>query len=72
MAKAGKTEEVESAMDYAEHDRTYHEFLWLTRWTVASVVALLIAMAAGFFGGWGLFGGTLIFIVLMIVSYFIV
>lgn len=72
MAKAAKSGEHESVMDYAEHDRTFHNFLWLTKWLIATVVALLIAMAAGFFGGMGLVGGTLVFIVLLIVSYFIV
>jgi Bacterial aa3 type cytochrome c oxidase subunit IV len=72
MAKAGKSAEMESAMDYAEHDRTFHGFLWLTRWVIACVVSLLVAMAAGFFGGMGLVGGTLILIILMIISSFIV
>ena len=72
MAKAAKATEEMSAMDYAEHDRTFHNFLWLTRWIIACVVSLLISMAAGFFGGMGLVGGILIFIILMIISYFIV
>ena len=57
-------------MDYAEHERTYASFLWLTKWTIISVVALLLAMMAGFFGGMGLWG-ILVFAVLMIVAYFL-
>lgn len=72
MAKAGNVTDKENGMDYAEHDRTYANFLWLTKWTIASVAAVLIAMLAGFFGGMGLVGGLLVFIVLMIVAYFVV
>lgn len=61
-----------NAMDYPEHERTYESFLWLSKWTVAFCVALLIAMAFGFFGGGGAIGGTVLFIVLMIVSFFFV
>lgn len=72
MAKAAKSGEHESVMDYAEHDRTFHNFLWLTRWVIAAVAALMIAMAAGFFGGMGLVGGTIVFVILLIISYFFV
>ena len=57
-------------MDYAEHDRTYDGFLWLTKWSVVALVTLLVAMAAGFFGGFGLIGGTILWAVLLIISYF--
>ena len=52
MAKAAKHEEHGahgSAMDYSEHERTYGWFIWLTKWSVISLVALMLAMAAGFF-----------------------
>lgn len=67
-----KRSEPVSAMDYAEHEKTYDLFLWLSRWTVVACVALLIAMMFGFFGGGGLIGGTLAFIVLMIAAFFVV
>ena len=35
----------ESPMDYAEHDRTYHFFIGLTKWGTLSVVVILILMA---------------------------
>ena len=57
-------------MDYPEHDRTYEGFLWLTKWSVVVLLTLLVAMAAGFFGGFGLIGGTLVWMVLLIISYF--
>jgi len=72
MAK--KTKEVsqppENAMDYPEHERTYSTFIKLALWTTAICVALLVAMAFGFFGGGGLIGGTLVFIILMIAGFF--
>ena len=61
-----------NAMDYPEHERTYDAFLWLTKWTVAFCIGLLIAMAFGFYAGGGLFGGTLLMILLMIVCYFFI
>ncbi len=69
MAKAAKKTESASPMDYAEHERTFSNFLWLTRWLVAIVAAVLIAMAFGFFGGFGLFGGILIFAILIGIAY---
>ena len=55
-------------MDYPEHEQTYSMFLWLTKWGILFNVALLIAMAFGFFMGGGLVGGTLAFIVLMVIA----
>ncbi|MGI9353757.1 MAG: aa3-type cytochrome c oxidase subunit IV [Rhizobiaceae bacterium] len=55
-------------MDYQEHENTYSMFLWLTKWGILFNVALMIAMAAGFFMGAGFVGGVLIFLILMIVA----
>jgi hypothetical protein len=60
-----------SAMDYYEHDKTYKLFLGMAKWGIASCVALLLGMMVGFFMGGGLVGGTIVFILLMIVSYFV-
>jgi hypothetical protein len=65
-------EESATAMDYSEHEKTYNGFLWLVKWSVIHVVALLVAMAAGFFGGMGWPGGLLIFIALMAAAFFLV
>ena len=35
----------DTAMDYAEHDRTYALFIAMTKWGTISVVVLLILMA---------------------------
>ncbi|MEM1039668.1 MAG: aa3-type cytochrome c oxidase subunit IV [Pseudomonadota bacterium] len=55
-------------MDYPEHEKTYSMFMLLTKWGVIFNVALLIAMAVGFFLGGGLLGGTLVFLALMVVA----
>lgn len=55
-------------MDYPEHEQTYSMFLWLTKWCILFNVALLAAMAVGFFMGGGFLGGVLSFIILMIVA----
>ncbi len=55
-------------MDYPEHESTYGMFLSLSKWMVLLNIALLIAMAVGFFMGGGLVGGLLTFIVLMIAA----
>jgi len=56
-------------MDYAQHESTYSTFLALTKWGIIFNIVLMIAMAIGFFGGGGLFGGILAFVVLGIVSW---
>jgi Bacterial aa3 type cytochrome c oxidase subunit IV len=75
MAKAAKHEDHgnahANAMDYSEHERTYAGFLWLTKWSVIFLLALLIAMAVGFFAGGGLVGGTLLLIVLCAIAFFV-
>lgn len=68
MASTANHGEVESAMDYSEHERTYSAFLWLVKWGVIELLILMIAMAIGFFAGWGLIGGILVFAVLTVIS----
>lgn len=72
MANKTTDETPANAMDYPEHEKTYDSFLWLTKWTVAICIGLLVAMAFGFYAGGGLFGGTLLLIILMIISYFFI
>lgn len=55
-------------MDYPQHEDTYSVFLLLTKWGILFNVALLIAMAIGFFMGGGFLGGVFSFIILMIVA----
>ncbi len=55
-------------MDYPEHEQTYSMFLFLTKWGILFNVALLLAMAVGFFMGGGFLGGVFTFIILMIIA----
>lgn len=34
-----------TAMDYAEHERTYRGFLTLSKWVIIHIVVILILMA---------------------------
>ena len=46
MAEHGTVEyATATGNDYAEHERTYHNFTQLTKWGTASAVILLILMA---------------------------
>ncbi|RRI01105.1 aa3-type cytochrome c oxidase subunit IV [Mesorhizobium tamadayense] len=62
--------ELGAQMDYAEHDRTYRGFLALAKYGSLTCAALLLAMAFGFFVG-GFFSGTILFILIMALGYFI-
>lgn len=70
MAKKTQSKAPANAMDYQEHERTYDIFIKFSIWTTALCVVLLIAMAFGFFGGGGLIGGTLAFLVMTAALYF--
>jgi hypothetical protein len=63
--------ETGASMDYAEHEKTYEKFLAAAKWGTIHVVALMIAMAAGFFGGAGLLGGLVVFLVLSAAGVFL-
>jgi hypothetical protein len=64
--------ELGAQMDYAEHDKTYHGFLALTKYGSLVVAALMIAMAFGFFtSGGGFFSATILFILICAVGYFL-
>ena len=71
MAKAAKNEAEVPAMDYIEHERTYENFLWLTKWGVIHIIVILLALAASTVGGMGLVGFFLVLIVLGAISYFV-
>ena len=63
--------ETGAPMDYKEHEKTYNMFLKSAKVGTIVIAALLIGMAAGFFGHAGLFGGFLIFAILAIVGTFL-
>lgn len=60
--------ELGASMDYPEHEKTYNLFVNGAKYSSMSIVALLIAMAAGFFGGFGFFPALILFLVLNILG----
>ncbi len=60
--------ETGAPMDYREHERTYQGFLSVAKFGTVACVALLVAMAAGFFTAGGWVGGVLTFIILFLAS----
>ena len=63
--------ELGAKMDYAEHEKTYSVFLALTKYGTLATVALLIAMAFGFFTSAGFISATILFVLLVAVGAFI-
>ncbi len=51
--------ELGAPMDYSEHEKTYAGFTGLVKWGTIVLVALMIAMAFGFFAG-GFFSATVL------------
>lgn len=62
--------ELGAEMDYREHEKTYTLFLALAKWVAIICVALLIAMAFGFFTSAGFFSATILFFLICAVSGF--
>ncbi|RCS23883.1 aa3-type cytochrome c oxidase subunit IV [Phyllobacterium salinisoli] len=62
--------ELGAPMDYAEHEKTYNGFLGVAKWGSVAVVAVLIAMAFGFFVG-GFFSATVLFILICAAAWFL-
>ena len=73
MAEHTPTGPVETGapMDYKEHEKTYALFINGAKFGSAILLALLLAMTAGFFGGAGFLGGLLLFIVFSIIGIFL-
>ncbi len=61
--------ETGAPMDYAEHEKTYNFFLTATKYGTLFCVALLIAMAAGFFTSAGFFSAFVLFVLLNIAGF---
>lgn len=63
--------ELGAPMDYPEHEKTYDFFIAATKYGTLFCVALLIAMAAGFFTSAGFFSSLLLLIILNVAGYFL-
>lgn len=61
--------ETGAPMNYAEHEKTYGLFINGAKYGTVMVLALMVAMAIGFFAGGGFFGGLVLFIVLNIFGF---
>jgi hypothetical protein len=62
--------ELGAPMDYSEHEKTYAGFTGLVKCGTVALVALMIAMAFGFFAG-GFFSATVLFILVCVAAWFI-
>ena len=56
--------ELGAEMDYAEHERTYGLFVALAKYGLLITIALLIAMAFGFFTTAGFVSSVILFVLL--------
>ncbi|MBE0693217.1 MAG: aa3-type cytochrome c oxidase subunit IV [Aquamicrobium sp.] len=63
--------ELGAKMDYAEHDKSYSIFLGITKYVTLATVALLIAMAFGFFTSAGFISATILFVILNVVGAYL-
>jgi hypothetical protein len=63
--------EMGAPMDYPEHEKTYDLFIAGAKYGTLFCVALLIAMAAGFFTSAGFFSALLLLIILNVVGFFL-
>jgi hypothetical protein len=63
--------ELGAKMDYAEHEKTYAVFLALTKYGTLACVALMIAMAFGFFTSAGFISATILFVLINAVGAYL-
>ena len=63
--------EMGAPMDYPEHEKTYNLFIAGAKYGTLFCVALMIAMAAGFFTSAGFFSALVLFIILNVAGFFI-
>lgn len=63
--------ELGADMDYKEHEKTYSLFIGLTKYVTLITVALLIAMAFGFFTSAGFFSAFILFVLISALGAFL-
>lgn len=70
MADKATTGPVElgAEMDYGEHEKTYALFLGITKYVTLFTVAVLAAMAFGFFTAAGFISSTILFFIICAVG----
>ncbi|WP_242218119.1 aa3-type cytochrome c oxidase subunit IV [Shinella zoogloeoides] len=60
--------ELGAPMDYPEHEKTYNFFIAAAKYGTLFCVALLVAMAAGFFTSAGFFSSLLLLILINVLG----
>ena len=63
--------EMGAEMDYAEHEKTYSLFLGLAKYGTIACVALMVAMAFGFFTTAGLFSSIILYVIVFALGVFL-
>lgn len=63
--------EVGAEMDYPQHEKSYRLFIALAKYGTLHVIALLIAMAFGFFTSAGFFSSLILFILISAVGVYL-
>jgi hypothetical protein len=63
--------ELGANMDYPEHERTFAGFVAFAKYGTLICVAILIAMAFGFFTTAGFFSATVLFILIVAIGGYI-
>lgn len=63
--------ELGAEMDYREHEKTYNVFIGLAKYATLTTVALLIAMAFGFFTTAGFFSAAILFVLICAIGAFL-
>lgn len=63
--------ELGAEMDYKEHEKTYALFVGLSKYVTLVTVALLIAMAFGFFTSAGFFSAAILFVLINAVGVYL-
>ncbi len=62
--------ELGADMDYLEHERTYAGFVAIVKWAAVVLVALMIAMAVGFFVA-GAGSASIVFVLVCLAAWYI-
>ncbi|PHP66435.1 aa3-type cytochrome c oxidase subunit IV [Zhengella mangrovi] len=63
--------EMGAEMDYAEHEKTYSLFLGLAKYGSIACVALLVAMAFGFFTTAGFISSVILYVIVFALGVFL-
>ena len=63
--------ELGAEMDYQEHEKTYSAFLALAKYGTLHTVALLVAMAFGFFTSAGFISSAILFVLISAVGIYL-